>query len=86
LPLVLPQIATDEKSNEIAAVPKLLKMLCLKFKGTIRAFDMRQMRPQGRTSGLQGKSIRFSRNFSVVADKAITPLCHAAVLLEESER
>jgi hypothetical protein len=31
--LVLAQIATDAKSNEITAVPKLLKMLCLK--GTI---------------------------------------------------
>jgi predicted transposase YbfD/YdcC len=30
LRMVLGQIATDEKSNEITAVPKLLKMLSLK--------------------------------------------------------
>jgi hypothetical protein len=59
LPLVLPQIATDEKSNEIAAVPKLLKMLCLKFKGTIRAFDMRQVRPQGRALRIAGQVYPF---------------------------
>ena len=35
--LVLAQIATDAKSNEITAVPKLLKMLCLK--GTIVTVD-----------------------------------------------
>jgi len=35
--LVLAQIATDEKSNEITAVPKLLKMLSLK--GTIVTVD-----------------------------------------------
>ena len=34
---VLAQIATDAKSNEIAAVPKLLKMLSLK--GTIVTTD-----------------------------------------------
>jgi predicted transposase YbfD/YdcC len=34
---VLAQIATDGKSNEITAVPKLLKMLCLK--GTIVTAD-----------------------------------------------
>jgi predicted transposase YbfD/YdcC len=37
LGLVPPQIATGEKSNEITAVPKLLKTPCLDFKGTIRA-------------------------------------------------
>ena len=35
--LVLAQIATDAKSNEITAVPKLLRMLCLK--GTIVTVD-----------------------------------------------
>ena len=35
--LVLAQIATDANSNEITAVPKLLKMLCLK--GTIVTAD-----------------------------------------------
>ena len=35
--LVLAQIATDEKSNEITAVPKLLEMLSLK--GTIVTVD-----------------------------------------------
>ncbi len=35
--LVLAQVATDEKSNEITAVPKLLKMLSLK--GTIVTTD-----------------------------------------------
>jgi predicted transposase YbfD/YdcC len=35
--LVLAQIATDAKSNEITAVPKLLEMLCLK--GTIVTVD-----------------------------------------------
>ena len=35
--LVLAQIATDTKSNEIAAVPKLLEMLTLK--GTIVTAD-----------------------------------------------
>lgn len=35
--LVLAQIATDTKSNEITAVPKLLEMLCLK--GTIVTVD-----------------------------------------------
>ena len=35
--LVLAQIATDEKSNEITAVPKLLQMLSLK--GTIVTTD-----------------------------------------------
>jgi hypothetical protein len=35
--LVLAQIATDANSNEITAVPKLLKMLCLK--GTIVTVD-----------------------------------------------
>jgi predicted transposase YbfD/YdcC len=34
---VLAQVATDAKSNEITAVPKLLKMLCLK--GTIVTVD-----------------------------------------------
>jgi hypothetical protein len=41
----LPEIATDEKSNEITAVRKLLKTLCLDFKGTIRAVGIRQARP-----------------------------------------
>ena len=35
--LVLGQIATDDKSNEITAVPKLLKLLCLK--GTVVTVD-----------------------------------------------
>jgi predicted transposase YbfD/YdcC len=35
--MVLAQVATDEKSNEITAVPKLLEMLSLK--GTIVTVD-----------------------------------------------
>src|ERR1700710_1033435 len=40
--LVLAQIATDAKSNEITAVPKLLEMLSLK--GTIVTVDARSPR------------------------------------------
>ena len=51
--LVLAQIATDAKSNEITAVPKLLEMLSLK--GTIVTTDalncQRGDRPADRRSG-----------------------------------
>jgi len=51
--LVLAQIATDAKSNEITAVPKLLEMLSLK--GTIVTTDalncQRAIRPADRRSG-----------------------------------
>jgi hypothetical protein len=50
--LVLAQIATDVKSNEITAVPKLLAMLCLKGTiVTVDALNCQRDRPTNRRSG-----------------------------------